>query len=186
MMREPEARRRRIVEAAVEVIAEVGVGDATHRRIAAAAGVPLGSTTYYFPTLDDLVREALGLVAADFEQDLVGWKVALQDADDPAATLVDLAEQYLADRPRALLEYELYLAAARTDELRPLARHWLQGLRELLRSTTDAPLADGIAALVDGAILQALVTGEPLDVEALELTLRRLLPPASGAQRTGR
>jgi DNA-binding transcriptional regulator YbjK len=90
--------------------------------------------------------------------------------------LARLTQDYLTDRPRALLEYELYLAAARSDELRPLARHWLQGLRELLRSTADTPFADGIAALIDGALLQALVTGEPLDVEALQTTLRVLLP----------
>jgi DNA-binding transcriptional regulator YbjK len=177
MTRDPEARRRSILEAAIRVIAEVGVAGATHRRIAAEAGVALGSTTYYFPTLADLVRAALGLVAADFAQDLDRWRAALQHADQPAATLVGLAEAYLADRPRALLEYELYLAAARSDELRPLARQWLEGLRTLLRGLAEESVADGVAALVDGAILQALVTGAALDAPGLETTLRRLLPP---------
>ena len=57
--RDPEARRQQIIKAAVRAIAEVGVGNVTHRQIAALAGVPLGSTTYYFPTLDDLVAAAL-------------------------------------------------------------------------------------------------------------------------------
>ena len=61
--RDPERRRREIIDAAVEVIADVGTGRATHRAIAERAGVPLGSTTYYFPTLDDLVAAALERVA---------------------------------------------------------------------------------------------------------------------------
>jgi DNA-binding transcriptional regulator YbjK len=158
------------------VIAEVGVGETTHRRIAAAAEVPLGSTTYYFPTLDDLVREALALVAAEFEQELERWRTALQDTTEPVATLVGLAEEYLADRPRALLEYELYLTAARSPELRPLATSWLEGLRAVLCPLTGAEFASGAAALLDGAILQALVTDAPLDSAGLADVLRRLLP----------
>lgn len=177
MSRDPEARRRTIVEAAVRVIAEVGVADATHRRIATEAGVPLGSTTYYFPTLGDLVRAALTWVAAEFAQDLDRWRSALDEADDPAVTLAGLAEAYLSDRPRALLEYELYLAAARSDELRPVATSWLEGLRAVLRPLAGER-ASGAAALVDGAILQAVVTGEPLERGGLESALRRLLGAA--------
>ena len=52
--RDPEARRREIVTAAAELIVEIGVDALTHRKVAARAGVPLGSTTQYFATLDDL------------------------------------------------------------------------------------------------------------------------------------
>lgn len=178
MTRDPEGRRRHIVDAAVRVIAEVGVADTTHRRIAAAAGVPLGSTTYYFPTLDDLVREALARVADEFEQELDRWRSALQATEDPAGTLVALVQQYLVDRPRALLEYELYLAAARTRELRPLARLWSDGLAAVL-----APLAGeqavGLVAVLDGFMLRALVLDEPVDASSLETALRGLLGPPS-------
>lgn len=178
MTRDPEGRRRNIVEATVRVLAEVGVGAVTHRRIAAEAGVPLGSTTYYFPTLDDLVREALTSVADDFRQELERWRTALQGSNDSAGALTGLVQEYLADRPRALLEYELYLAAARSPELRPLARLWLDGLREVLTPIAGIAAA-GLVALIDGAMLQALVLDEPVDAAALEPALRRLLAPPS-------
>jgi len=56
---DPE-RKSRIVDAAIEVIAEHGVAGTTSRRIAAAADVPLGSLTYHFNGLDDLLARPSG------------------------------------------------------------------------------------------------------------------------------
>lgn len=49
-----ELRRQDFVKAAVKVIAEHGVANATTRRIAAAANCPLASLHYVFHTKDDL------------------------------------------------------------------------------------------------------------------------------------
>ncbi len=51
-------RRDRIVDACLDVIADVGVAGASHRRIAARADVPLGSMSYHFAGMDELLREA--------------------------------------------------------------------------------------------------------------------------------
>lgn len=161
--------------AAVACIAEVGVGNVTHRRIAASAGVPLGSTTYYFPTLHDLVAAALTEVATRAQDDLARWSEALRPAEDRAGALVRLLADYLSDRSRALLEYELYLAAARDDQLAPAARIWLDGLTGLFAEFTDPVSARALCALVDGLLVAALVTGEELDGTALESAARLLL-----------
>ena len=42
----------------LDVIAEHGVAGASHRAIARAADVPLGSITYHFATLDELLAAA--------------------------------------------------------------------------------------------------------------------------------
>lgn len=173
--RDPEARRRAITDATVTCIAEVGVGAVTHRQIARRAGVPLGSTTYYFPTLGDLVESALSQVAASSRADVDAAHAALQAADDPAAALRHFVEGYLDDRPRAIVEYELYLAAARSDQLKPVARVWLDGLRATLGELTDVSSARVLAALIDGMLVQALVTGEALDGTTLETAARSLL-----------
>lgn len=49
-------RRRTIVEAAASVLREEGLAACTHRRVAAVAGVPLGSLTYYFFDREALVH----------------------------------------------------------------------------------------------------------------------------------
>ena len=51
-------RADRIVDAALDVIAEHGVPNTTHRLIAAAADVPLGSLTYHFTSLEELRARA--------------------------------------------------------------------------------------------------------------------------------
>jgi DNA-binding transcriptional regulator YbjK len=173
--RDPEGRRRAIVQAAVAAIAEVGVGQVTHRLIAARAGVPLGSTTYYFPTLDHLVSAALRDATESARAHLETWADELTASDDPAATLVALATRYLADREQALLEYEVCLAAARTPELRPAARLWIDGLRGICaRLTGDKSRGFALAALVDGTLLQAVVTGDDLDAGGLRAGVEEL------------
>lgn len=172
--RDPVGRRRALAAAAVEVIAEVGVGRATHRAVAARAGVPLGATTYYFPTLADLVAAGLEEIAARVRAEVESWAAEIGDGRDLPAVLTRLVGQNLADRSRALLEYELYLAAARNPQLRDGARAWLDGTRDLLAPITGVAAAHAIAALIDGVILQAVVTGEDFDAVTLELALTAL------------
>ena len=55
---DPE-RRQRIIDAAIRVVGDRGIAGLSHRTVAAEADVPLGSTTYHFKTLDDLMVAAL-------------------------------------------------------------------------------------------------------------------------------
>ncbi|GAB1516845.1 TetR/AcrR family transcriptional regulator [Actinophytocola sp. KF-1] len=173
--RDPEARRRTIVTAAVRAIAEVGVGNVTHRRIAQLAGVPLGSTTYYFPTLDDLVAAALREAIEYARADLEAWAEELTVSGDVTGTFVDLTARCLDDREQVLLAYELYLAAARSPELLPVARLWIDGLRGICARFAGKDRGFALAALIDGHLMQALVTGEPLDAVALRAGVERLV-----------
>jgi DNA-binding transcriptional regulator YbjK len=183
--RDPEGRRRAIVHAAVRAIAEVGVGSVTHRLIAARADVPLGSTTYYFPTLDDLVSAALREATETTRDLLETWAAELTASEDVPATVVELSRRYLADREQALLEYELCLAATRTPRLRPVARLWIDGLRGICAGFAGGP--DGgyaLAALVEGALLQALVTGDELDAGGLRAGVEGLLSRRTAGEPT--
>jgi len=63
--RDPQARRDALAAATIEIVAEMGIGRTTHRAVAARAGLPLGATTYYFPTLDALITAALQKAADD-------------------------------------------------------------------------------------------------------------------------
>ncbi|MEV8517768.1 TetR family transcriptional regulator [Dactylosporangium sp. NPDC051484] len=176
--------------AVVEVVAEVGVGRTTHRMVAARAGVPLGATTYYFPTLGDLIAAGLALVSDSTVCELDAWREAMYSGtgarEDVAGVLSRLVAQYVADQPKALLEYELYLAAARAPALRPLAGAWLDGVHELLAPAVGDAGARAVSALIDGVMLQAVVTGEPIDQAGLAAAIRCLTadaPHAATAQR---
>ncbi|GAA1134632.1 TetR/AcrR family transcriptional regulator [Nocardioides aquiterrae] len=153
--------------AAIEMIAEVGLERVTHRAIAARAGVPLGTTTYYFPTLHDLLDAALEHAANTSRTQLSNWATALAEDGRVSTVLPDLVQEYLTDRTRALVDYELYLAAARDVRLRPLALAWLEDATAALAPAVGVETARALVTLIDGAMLQTLVTGHALDIDAL-------------------
>jgi DNA-binding transcriptional regulator YbjK len=175
LKRDPEGRRRRIVEAAVELIPEVGVAGLTHRLVAARAEVALGATTYYFTDLDELSAAALRHLTDRMAADLASWAAVLDASVDIPATLAALTAEYLADRRHALLETELYVAAARRPELRPLAQEWDDGLVRLLGAHADSAAARATAVFLCGVLVYAVVRDEPIDLPALTASLRKLL-----------
>jgi DNA-binding transcriptional regulator YbjK len=175
--RDPAARRAALAAAVIEVIAELGIGRTTHRAVAARADLPLGATTYYFPTLDDLIAAGLRRATEAVHADLDDWAVRLRETTDLPATLVALSSTYLADRGQAQIEYELFVAAARDPALRPLAELWLTGMTDLLAEHMPRPTARTVVALLDGAMLHALVTASDLDREPLTTAIRRLTAP---------
>ena len=61
-----EQTRNRILEAAIEVIAKLGVKGTTHRAVALQADTQLSLTTYYFKDIKELVREAISLSSSRF------------------------------------------------------------------------------------------------------------------------
>lgn len=172
--RDPEARRAALAAATMEVIAENGVGRTTHRAVAARAGLPLGATTYYFPTLDDLIAAGLRHALDGLQAESSAWDERLRTAPDMAEALTGLVQEYLADRRQVRIEYELFVAAARDTALRPLAEAWLDDVPASLLAAVGAEASRDICALLDGFILQALVSGTELDAPRLTAAIRRL------------
>ncbi|MET7763805.1 TetR family transcriptional regulator [Streptomyces sp. NPDC005336] len=169
-------RRQRIIDAAIAVVGERGIGGLSHRAVAAEADVPLGSTTYHFATLDDLLVAALRQVSAEWLADMERWE---RDAD-PGVPLADelarLMEELLAgDRTRLELESELYLAALRREAARPIAAAYLDEMAALLaRRTGDLGVARALGALFDGLLLQILLTGRPFEREEARAAFARV------------
>lgn len=170
--RRPAERRDEILRAAIDVIARHGVAGATHRLIAERASVPLGSTTYYFPTLADLTTAALETAMGAYDRELDEWNDVLRRAEDMPAALVRLVADYVADHWTAVVEYELYVAAAHEDSLRPIAAQWVERLSDILTPFASTRAARAITMLVDGAIVQAIALGRPLETESLEAAIR--------------
>src|SRR5262245_428308 len=57
--------RDRIIQAVVRILGTDGAAAVTNRRIAAEAGVSLGSITYHFETQRDIVRAGIAAFVAD-------------------------------------------------------------------------------------------------------------------------
>ncbi|SNX57581.1 TetR family transcriptional regulator [Streptomyces sp. TLI_55] len=178
---DPE-RRQRIIDAAIRVVGEKGLAGLSHRTVAAEADVPLGSTTYHFKTLDELMVAALRQANEGFAK-VIAARGGLEDPGaDLAAELAGWMGEWLAgDRTGVELEYELYLAALRRPALRPIAAEWTERLVDLVARHTDPVTARALVALMDGICLQVLLTDGVYDEAYAREVLARIIPPRSGA-----
>ncbi|MFE9625895.1 TetR/AcrR family transcriptional regulator [Streptomyces sp. NPDC006527] len=173
-------RRRRIIDAAIRVVGDKGLAGLTHRTVAAEADVPLGSTTYHFATLDDLMVAALRQANEGFVKMVAAHGGLTDRHTDLATELADLLGAWLAgDRTGVEREYELYLAALRRPALRPVAAEWAEDLADRLARRTDPVTARALVALMDGICLQVLLTDGTYDKEYARVALARLIPPAA-------
>jgi DNA-binding transcriptional regulator YbjK len=173
---DPE-RRQRIIDAAIRVVGEKGLAGLSHRTVAAAADVPLGSTTYHFKTLDDLMVAALRQANEGFAKVIAARGGLTDPHTDLAAELAGWMGEWLAgDRTGVELEYELYLAALRRPALRPVAAEWAQDLADRLSRRTDAVTARALVALMDGICLQVLLTDGVYDEGYAREVLARVIP----------
>ncbi|MFS4096340.1 TetR/AcrR family transcriptional regulator [Streptomyces sp. AF1A] len=175
-------RRRRLVDAAIRVVARDGIAGLSHRAVAAEADVPLGSTTYHFATLDDLLVAALRQSNENFGR-LLAERLPEGGAGDLATQLARALGEWLGgDRTGVELEYELYLAALRRPALRPVAAEWTEDAAALLTRRTDPRTARALLALMDGICLQVLLTGGAYDEEYAREALDRVIartPPGT-------
>ncbi|MFE9700808.1 TetR/AcrR family transcriptional regulator [Streptomyces sp. NPDC006270] len=193
---DPE-RRTRIIDAALRVIAARGMAGLSHRTVAAEADVPLGSTTYHFGSLDELLVAALRRCNEHFVQELRGSAVLAgpeagggAEAAAGDAVSVGLADEltrllgrwFAGERGAIELEYELYLAALRRPVLRPVAAEWTEEAVTLLSRRTDPETARALVALMDGVCLQVLLTGGAFDAPCTREMLSRII---DGGARTG-
>ncbi len=156
----------------MRIIGADGVAAVTNRRIAAEAGVSLGTLTYHFATQRDLVRSALASFVAD-------ESMRLEDTADRlgAPHLAVGAEKWTldgvvsdADSDSAAAWFELFLQAARHPELHEAAAGFFDTYdllaEQVLRASevsdveSVAPIAVG---LLIGLQLRQLATGGPAD-----------------------
>ncbi|MBC7292136.1 MAG: TetR family transcriptional regulator [Actinotalea sp.] len=163
-----------MVAAALEVVAERGVAGASHRAIARAADVPLGSTTYHFASLDDLLAAAFTVhadrVASALEQQMSA-------ASGPEEALDALARHLAEDLVRAeglLLAVELYVAATRRPALRAVTEAWMRRSRRTLERHFDPVTARELDALVEGLVLHQALSTDPMPLAQLRHALDRI------------
>lgn len=172
-------RRQRIIDATVDVIAEVGVAGTTHRKIAMRAGVPLGSLTYHFTGLDELLHAAFERVAELGFRDTLDRLSVANGQDEAIEAVTDVIAGNLWSSPRMLLlSYELYLYAARHPDTTAIMRAWMEQSRTALGRHFDPLTARVIDALIEGIGIHNSVDPEPLDRRQIQRVLRQLLPRA--------
>ncbi|NKQ24366.1 TetR/AcrR family transcriptional regulator [Streptomyces galbus] len=186
-------RRELIADTAIDTVATAGLRGLTHRAVDAAAGLPAGSTSYYFRTRGALIGACYLRLAELSVADVDRWEArhGSVDPDSAAQALAGLLHHWLtADRNRQLARFELSLEATRRPELRAdlhtaglAARARAAALLERLGAPRPAQAADLLVAWTDGLLYDRLAgataaTRPAPDVGELTAAVRRMLTAA--------
>ena len=121
-------RRIEIIDAAIAVMAQVGLGGLSMRVVANQAQIPLGALSYYFDDKSDLVAQAFQQLSDREIERVVRTADRLQPTM-PAEQLADLVADMIIDgftSPQGAIvtRYELVTEASRDERLRPMFEGW--------------------------------------------------------------
>ncbi|AKQ67911.1 Transcriptional regulator, TetR family [Myxococcus hansupus] len=169
-------RRDRIIDATLQVIAEGGVAGTSHRRVAERAEVPLGSMTYHFASMDELLREAFTRFALRISERFAARIEAASDIEGLVEAVVHIVHDDLAaGQDELVLTLELYTLAARQPVFRQITHDWMRRSREALGRLVDARKTHEVDALIEGLFIHAHLDPVPRSRAATRAAVRRLL-----------
>jgi AcrR family transcriptional regulator len=119
--------RTRILQAAVALLADHGVGELSQPKVARAAGVRQSHLTYYFPTRADLL---LAVAGHSIDTLTTGLAQAARDGSLTAGTLAPALVAGASDKRRARIMLGLAVTAAEDAQLRKRFREFIPTIRE--------------------------------------------------------
>src|SRR6478609_3099975 len=170
-------RRTQILDAAIDILCDDGVGGLTHRQVDSRAGVPAGTTSNYFRT-----RQALLEATAARTVDLHWQRVeALQSAIGPLsrdalkALMVRMLEPDEQFRRWTLARFELFMESTRLAELQAAAVKSATLIIEAAGFTPTPERMDELSRLLNGFVFSNLtIAPEPGAQDAAGLVDRLL------------
>lgn len=169
-------RRDLLIDVALDVIAEHGVAGTTHRRVAAAAGVPLGSTTYYFADLADLLGAAFSRLADRISERFEARLARAGTVEEAWSAITDFVVHDFSDPREMALSYEFYAYAIRHPETRSMVEAWFTRSQRALGRYFDPVTARLVDTFVEGLFTYRGLAREVSD----EAEIRRGLELLSG------
>lgn len=189
-----EAKRREVLDAAIQCFADKGFHGASTAEICRFAGMSPGNLFHYFPTKDAIIQA----IAEEDRRETAEAFAAIDPAADAVAAVIHLAEMtmlQLSDPLHARLSLEIAAESMRNPAIAALfaanddasTRALLALLRRgVERGQIDATLdleksAGWLIALVDGAIGRAAMDPafDPrAQIDTLRALITRFLRPA--------
>lgn len=176
--RRSDRTRRRLIEAAILVIAKRDIGPALIDEVAREAGVSRGTFYNHFPTVPDLLAAADRALAEEVMQLIVGRIAPI--ADPAAACATGLALFLTAARDYPLVaRFSAHVGLAKPGPLDIVQEFGASQLRRGINAGRFAempvPLALGLISSGVALAMQHQVEGTPFDIPVTIATLLRLL-----------
>ncbi|MCO4253803.1 TetR/AcrR family transcriptional regulator [Pseudarthrobacter cellobiosi] len=186
--------RRRVLDAAVELLGTRGLRALTHARVDQAAGVPKGSTSNYFRTRSALLTGAVEWIAEQDRGAVEGPASLPADVDAFVAQLAGGVEMITgAFRTRTIARYVLFLEGTHDDDVRrPLlaGRAQFQTVVEAAMAHLGAPdpavAATAVMSVCEGLNIHRITVDPEAEVLAPIEAVVRAFVPAAGPKSSSR
>ena len=190
---ERSERRQRLLEEAVRLVSESGLGAVTHRNVEQAAGAPHGSVTYWFGSREGLISALIDWLCDESERQAraiatpVQQQLAAGQTLDIDAIAAALSAWMDGTASHQLARMELELQGAREPAHAERMTQAAQVFWDMCAAIAEGlgskyPDRDGraMAVMLDGLLLDRLAH-PPQDQDVVVASLRWLLagPPAS-------
>lgn len=180
----------RILDAALETIAERTISGTRMREIARRAGVSQGHLHYYFPSKDQLFLALLDHMEGLFNREQRDW------LDDPTLSPRSKLELFLDQQRRLVAEqgvlmraYQDFALQGATDpqiSLRVRSMHvdWRSNLAMVLAEGVDqgvfdadraGPIPGVLVSLMEGSMMQYLIDPQGFDLDSYFGTVRDMI-----------
>ncbi|WP_245926415.1 TetR/AcrR family transcriptional regulator [Methanospirillum lacunae] len=120
-----EEAKRRIINAAIDVIAERGSDQLTFDRVAKKIGVTKGAVYWYFKTKDELIIAVMKKFKCDFERITFDsfYNRSLEE------TFLQIFDTFtLTDNRQRAIFFEMFAQAIRSSDIRHATRDYYTGL----------------------------------------------------------
>ena len=177
-----DVRRTAIIQAGYRVVQASGIAGLTFRAVAQEAGVPLGSTSYYFADKNLLLVEIVR-----FARERIFDHYAKLAAETGAGkSWIDVLAAHVEwvtteDHKALVRDYEMFLYGFETEELIELSRGWIFYSNPIFTQIVPADVAASVSYLLEGVFLTAAKTGKMFSASEIAALLHRLagepLPP---------
>jgi DNA-binding transcriptional regulator YbjK len=184
-------RRDVLADAAIAVLARTGSRGLTHRAVDGAAGLPEGTSSYYFRTRSALLQACVDRMAARTLSEMAsGAPAGPATVDGLVAAAVATVGRWLADdQERLLARWELALESTRRPELGAALQAAGARVRERVAATLAAldiaepeRRAHDLVACLDGLAFDQLAgAGAPRDTAALRAAITDVVRGFTGS-----
>lgn len=175
--RDPQGRRRAIAQAAAELLLFEGPKSVTHRSVAKKAQVPLGSTTQYFSSINELKRAGYDVISRGVERGYDELIAQSEKAKNDSEALAVCIYDYVTNIEEVRADMVLSAAAIKDEELRALLEKNNERYEASLKQYMSDNQAKMISVFTNGLMLETGIFAhqfsEEFIVQAVETILTK-------------
>ena len=175
--RDPQGRRRAIAQAPAELLLFEGPKSVTHRSVAKKAQVPLGSTTQYFSSINELKRAGYDVISRGVERGYDELIAQSEKAKNDSEALAVCIYDYVTNIEEVRADMVLSAAAIKDEELRALLERNNERYEASLKQYMSDNQAKMISVFTNGLMLETGIFAhqfsEEFIVQAVETILTK-------------